>query len=358
MRISIKEHIVSIMKIVAFFVLFGFLCLLMNYFTLPILTYDTSIIAGFYAEEKNTLDVVYIGGSASFVYYQPLKAFEDYGITSYDFGANTIQAELYTYMIDEVLERQNPKLLILDARAFQYRDKDQPPTEIAYRNVLSGTPLNLNKAKFIEKYVKKVLKEEDTLPYYFNFIKFHSATDIYSKEEGIKMFKNEFSQAYKGFMFIPKINKETFVDYETLEEQAPSDETVEILDELLEYLKDKDFKVLFVVSPYIEQKQHKMVFNYVERRVKEAGFDFIDSNDYRKEMGINYSKDFYHFGHVNIFGSDKYTDFICDYINDNIEYTDHRKESKYDSWNELLPRWNQTKKETIEAIELEMEKMK
>jgi hypothetical protein len=330
----------------------------MNYFTMPILSGDTDIIVGFYGEKNDSLDVVYIGGSAAFVYYQPLKAFEEHGITSYNFGANTIQAELYKYMIEEMLNSQNPKLLILDARAFQYRDKDQPPTEVAYRNVLSGTPLNLNKINFIEKYVRNTLKDDDTLSYYFSFIKFHSAENTYSKSQGLKMFINKYRNNYKGFMFIPKVDKQSFVDYETKEELSPNEDTVEILDDLLEYLKDKDMKVLFVVSPYIEHKEHKMVFNYVEKKVKEAGFDFIDANDYRNEIGIDYNNDFYNNGHVNIFGSNKYTDFICKYINENIEFVDHRTEEEYDSWKELLPAWNEEKNDTIEAIKLEMENKK
>ena len=35
-------------------------------------------------------------------------------------------------------------------------------------------------------------------------------------------------------------------------------------------------KFLFVVSPYEERESHRENFNYVERKVKEAGFDFLD----------------------------------------------------------------------------------
>ena len=48
-------------------------------------------IVGLEAEEN--LDVIYIDGSAGFVYWQPLRAWKDCGFTSYDFAANTFQAE-------------------------------------------------------------------------------------------------------------------------------------------------------------------------------------------------------------------------------------------------------------------------
>ena len=156
-------------------------------------------------------------------------------------------------------------------------------------------------------------------------------------------------------MFIPKAVKETFVEYETEEVKAPSKETVKILDDLLDYLKDKDIEVLFVVSPYIEEKEHKMCFNYVEKRVKEAGFDFIDANDYREEMQIDYSKDFYNYGHVNIYGSNKYTEFLCKYMIDNNKLVDHRNNPKYKEWDNLLPAWNEEKAKITALTDIERE---
>ena len=350
-----KEHIISISKIIVFLILFFILCITMNYLCNPVISGDTEIVNGFYGERENSLDVVYLGGSASFVYYQPLKAYKEYGITSYDFGANTMQAELYPYMINEVYKKQNPKLLIIDARAFQYRDSEQPPTEVAYRNVLSATPLSINKAKFIEKNVRRVLKENNTLSYYFSFIKFHSAEGKYSKTQALKMMTHKFKHPYKGFMFIPKVEKEEYIDYETDEVQAPSIDTIFVLNELLDTLKEKDTKVLFVVSPYVERKEDKKIYNYVEKRVKDAGFDFIDANDYRDEMKINYSTDFYNPSHVNIYGSNKYTDFINNYIKNNLNLIDHRKEKVYDSWNELIEKWDADKQIISDETDKEKE---
>ena len=64
--------------------------------------------------------------------------------------------------------------------SFQYRDKDQPPTEVAYRNVLTSTHLSKEKIEFVEKYVRNVLNEKNTLLYYLDFIKFHSSTKIFN----------------------------------------------------------------------------------------------------------------------------------------------------------------------------------
>lgn len=355
--ISVKEHIISIIKIIVFIVTTFVMCFCLNGYFIPMLGSDTVIISGLYGEKNNSLDMVYIGGSACFVYYQPFKTYNDYGFTSYNFGANTIQAEFYKYMIDEVLKEQSPDLIVLDARAFQYRDKDQPPTDVAYRNVLTGMPLNINKAKFIERYVRSKLGENDTLSYYFSFIRFHSAPSYerYSLSEGIKMITGNYKHVFKGQMLVPRIEKQEYIDYKTEEEKVMEDDTVKILDELLEYLKTKNIKVLFVVSPYIEEKEHKKVFNYVERRVKEAGFDFIDANDYKDEMNIDYDIDFYNSSHMNVYGSDKYTDFLNKYISDNYKLKDHRNDAEYNDWNQQLEVWKENKQSVYEIMEEAME---
>ena len=55
--------------------------------------YDRISVVGIKEEKENSLDVIYIGGSATFVYWEPLHAYSDCGFTSYDLATNTIQAE-------------------------------------------------------------------------------------------------------------------------------------------------------------------------------------------------------------------------------------------------------------------------
>lgn len=333
-----------------------FLLISVNF--LKIITYimkpriiDLENIGGFYGEKKNSLDMVYIGGSATFVYYEPLKAFEDYGIASYDFGANTIQPELYKMMVKEILKHQNPKLIVIDARAFQYREKDKPPTEVSYRNVLTGIPLSLNKIEFIKENVNKNL-DDNPISYYFDVIKYHRNPEKLILND-IKMAFNKYENTKKGFYFVPKVVSITQEDFQTNETKAVAKETEEILIDLLEYLKTINSKVLFVVSPYQETMEHKKVFNYVSEKIIEYGFDFLDSNEYYENMNLDFNKDFYNDNHVNIYGAEKYTDFLNNYMIEKYNLPNHQKDKNYAKWHELLPEWNNQvnlTKKTIEGI--------
>ena len=346
---SIKMHLIAFLKIITFLILFGFVFVILTYISKPPAT-DLDNIAGLYGEDKNSLDMVYIGGSAAFIYWEPLMAFEDTGMTSYVYSSNTIQIEFYKTMIKEILDNQNPEVIVIDARAFQYRDIDQPPAEVPYRNFLTGLPFSMRRAIFIENNVSKYLNE-DTLSYHFDIIKYHtfladilSTGEIYDLRYEIKnrldMMLNKYKNSLKGFGYVEAVNEIVKTDYYTDAVTLPSNETDLLLDELLDYLDSIDTNIIFIVSPYEELESHKEIFNYVANKVTDRGHVFIDANDYRDEMGLNYKTDFYNVDHVNIFGADKYTNFLENYIVNNYDIVDHRDDVDYKEWNDLLDEWH------------------
>ncbi len=344
-----KKNIISILKIVIFSIIFLLIFTFISYLYKPPCV-DLNNIAGFYGEKENA---VYIGGSASFVYYEPLKAYEDYGIASYDFGANTISAELYNFLVKEVMKTQQPKVIILDARAYQYREKDLVPSEVSYRNVLTGTPFSINRTMFIEKSVRNYLNE-GTLSYHFDLIKYHGRDGEFDLKNSIEMMLKQYENPVKGFYFVPSIDKVEPAKYNTDKISKIDKETEKLLVDLMEYAKKVNVKLLFVVSPYSEALYQKESFNYIEGVVKKYGFDFLDSNEYDKEMNIDYDVDFYNNSHMNIFGADKYTEFLSKYIKEKYNLPDRRKDKNYEEWNNLLPSWNEhidrTKNEIIKLM--------
>ena len=350
-----KNNIKNIIFITLFLLTIPFLYMCLTWYKKPD-SVDLNNIRGFYGEKENTLDVVYIGGSASFVYWEPLKAYEEHGIVSYLYGANTIQAEMYEYMIREVYTKQNPELIIIDARAFQYRDVDQPPTDIAYLNVLQGIPLNKNKIEFVYENVPKFLtKENEPINFLFDFRRYHSNQVLGSVNTHMKMMTQTYKNELKGFHFVPKAVRLKKEKFKTDVKTPVSEQTTQILYSLINELNKHDAKVLFIVSPYIIDKEEKANFNYISEIITNAGYDFIDSNDYVKETKIDYDTDFYNYLHVNIFGADKYTDFLSNYIKQNYDLKDRREDHNYASWNELLPNWHikveNCKKETQAIID-------
>ena len=353
------KKIKPILKIVSFSLILAAMLYVLSFLAKPD-SYNLEHIAGFYSEKPESIDLVYIGGSAAFVYYEPLKSWQDHGIVSYDYAADSIQAELYPTMIREVLKTQSPKLIVIDARAFQYRDEDnmdaKPPEEVHYRNTLTGMRLSKNKIDFIDQYVGDVLGDKK-LSYYLDIIKYHDNIVCFNGNS-IKVLMGTYKDPYNGFYFCPKVKEVEQYDFRTEEKKALSEETEKILTELLDEMDSTGVEYLFTVSPYSEKKEHKMTFNTVQEIVEKRGYRFIDCNEYAEEMGLDYSTDLYNEDHVNVFGAEKYTDFLNQYILQNFSIPDRRGDASYSFMNDYLDDWKRDELETKAAITKQIEERK
>lgn len=326
-----------VVRVVMFLAAFFALLLIVTYLFRPY-SIDRAIVSGYYAEPKNSLDVVYIGGSACFVFWAPMVAWKEYGIPSYDFGVNTIPADALKYCIKEVLKTQSPKLIILDIRPFQYRDSEQPVWEVPVRNITDSMAYSLNRASLIDSVVRNKLKTDET-EYQLDIAKYHSRWKALGESSFQYIFNNrEFID--KGFYFVPKYEKQVYQDLRNVTDTLPvSDETNALLIDLLQYCRTLNTKILFVTNSYVETEEHRKVYNYLKAEVNAYGFDYINTNDYNGEMGLDYSRDLYNIAHVNIFGAEKYTTFLGKYIAEKYSLEDKRGDPGYSSWNDDYTVW-------------------
>ena len=344
-----KKHIFNIFKILIFVIVFVFFYCFLTVFKKPV-NYKLYNVTGLYAERKNSLDMVYIGGSAAFVYYSPIDAYKNYGISSYDYAVDGIQAEFYPTMVKELLKTQKPKVVVIDARAFQYREKDIEPNEISYRVFLRGFKYNIDRVKLINKIVPKYLKQ-GTLTYHLDLGLYHTEESIPSFIKTFNIMFDKNKNLNKGFYLVPKAMNIYKYDRDTKEELKIASESEKLLNELLDYLEKRNVKALFVVSPYQQIKREKMQFNYIEKIVKTRNQDFLDANDYIDQMKLDFTYDFYNGSHVNIYGAEKYTKFLSEYLIKKYNLPDRRGDKLYDEdFNNLIPKWNQNVEETKKGI--------
>jgi hypothetical protein len=343
---SMKKQIGSRKKWMLSWMLFSVLLILIlipvSYLCRPV-SPEREIVAGYYAEKSNTLDMVYIGGSSCLVYWMPWEAWKQYGIVSYNFAYSSIPADSLQATIKEAMKTQNPSLLVIDARPFQYRD-ERTMQEVYVRNFTDSVPYSWNRTAYLCQTVPSKMDpsaDHNIWNYLFDIAKYHGRwkqLDQTSWEYSLNRHENP----YKGFYFIerqwpvPKPNCAGIT-----EQISPSDETNHILQSLLNYCKTLNCEILFVVDPYSETEQHKMIYNYLEKEITSYGFDFLDANDYIEEMTLDYSTDFYNESHVNIFGAEKYTNFLGAYITEHYSLPDRREDANYTSWQQGYKAWEQ-----------------
>jgi len=297
--------------------------------------YDRMHIIGIKEEKKNSLDMVYIGGSAAFVFWQPLKAWNDCGFTSYLYATNSIQAENIKYYVKEVLKTQKPKVFVIGLRAFQYWDTYL--TEAGVRRGTDSMDISLDRFKMVYYCLSnKILTEEqekDKLSYYLDIVKYHTNYDVLKNPANWGMIFNTWSIPEKGFEWIPA--------HKTLEQPTCNkitekgkleDGAQKTFIDLLDFCKKENLKVLFTVCPYAIKEEDQMKYNTMKDIIKSYGFDYINTNENYEEMDIDFSRDFYNEAHVNCFGAEKYTAFLEDYLEEHYDLPDKRGDKLYSSW--------------------------
>lgn len=339
----LKNHI-WILNTVMFFVTFAIIFLYVSYLLRPV-TVNRKNVVGYYAEDKNTLDVVFIGGSSTYVFWAPYEAWADFGMVSYDFSTDSMSPALLKGLLEEALKTQTPKLLVIDLRALEVRDVHEGFYSEAYlRNITDALKYSSTRAKTIE-YAFKYEQPEYAydISEYFDLCMYHSEWQELD-EDNFLYSKNCVNADFKGFEMITFAFHQYYDknDYTYVTNEIPlSDETNQILIDLLSYCREKNINVLFTLNPiYMDNEEIKARYNYVKRIVNGYGYDFINTNDYYDEMCIDFSHDFYNRDHVNLYGALKYTKFLGSYIVNHYDIPDRRGDSTYASWNDGYKLWN------------------
>ncbi len=314
---------------------------------------------GFYAEKKNTLDVVYIGGSVCIVDWMPYEAWKEQGIVSYAFGKSTLYSMNVLPMVKEALEYQSPELLIIDLRPFQYTGTEREILKANFISLASAMPVSsLNRLEILRNGLQYSLDIEDSdnqLTFYVDMIRFHSLWKNVNTDSFKYAIPGLHSNNTKGFLFVGNYSPIKLTDNTSIKEQMDSPAVAEAnLNGLLSFLKATGQKAIFTVAPSQETEDQRKQYNYLAQIVTDSGFQYINVNDYYCEMGVNEKLDFYNADHPNVFGAEKYTKFLSRYIDSLYDLPDRRGNAQYVQWEEGYNSWldqlDQTKSEVQDLI--------
>lgn len=342
MKFFNKNKIISIIGFCVFAVIIFHVFLWVTYLFRPA-DYNRTNMVGL---EQENVDMVYVGGSAAFVYWEPLKAWKDCGYTSYSYATDTIQAENIKAYIEEARKSQNPDLFVIGVRAFQYYSDEQE--EAGLRNGTNGMDMtSVSRYRLLKDYFanRNLTEDTDILSYYLDIAKYHTNTANLSSSEAWGLINNNGTSPYKGWKWMDSYAYlDEPVNFETDERAELPENDQNTLIELLEYCQSEKINALFVVCPYWITQEEQAKYNTIGDIITEYGFQYLNANEYYDEMKLDWSTDFYNKNHVNLFGAAKYTDFLEKYISENYSLTDHRGDSDYASWDETYKKFAEDEK--------------
>lgn len=337
-----RELARKLIKLLTFAAIVSFFFAQLTYMYRGSLAHTRRNITGFYAEKKDSLDVVILGTSSTFSAVMPMELWGNYGIISYDMCTNVIFEEAIKFHVRELKKTQHPKLLIIDTAPFLYGHKADifldRDSHLRYNT--DGLSLSWNRFNLINA----IIPRGKRLEYYFDLLYYHGNAD-----PSMEYLFNRQPNTRKGYNNLEQnvsYNKSAYAANTDVIELPEQDKRYFI--DLLDELKDFNGNILFVEWPvfYTEEISEKCGYSeYIEAKVKEYGYDYLDFTKVKEvdlDSQFDYSLDYLHF---NVFSAEKITNFLGEYISVNYDVADHRDDINFQSWQKQYEEWEIIKEE-------------
>lgn len=317
---------------------------------------------GYYLEEKDSLDVVFIGASDCYASFAPGLAYEKFGITSFSYATASATAGAAKTMVKEVMRTQNPQKIVIEINAFLYGfDNENKVSSV--RNYIDNVPFNENKLEYlqsgavpvdpskVEQFNQPVKEsttdeaqstdnteptapevEQPTVPvtddlveYYLPIVKYHGTWNDYPEPSG-KYLTQMVTQHTDGATKLKGYRTQTAKftpdpEYPCINHTLANNnkklalipEYDAMLREFLQFLKDEKIdNVLFIRTPHMVDKSTYGRFKRANEAggiIKSYGFDYI--NFERDPETLAYTgDDYYNMDHLNIYGANKFTNYF------------------------------------------------
>lgn len=288
---------------------------------------------GFYEEEKNSLDIVSFGASGLSYFMDNPMLWDEFQLTAYNLGTSNQSCFILEHMIDEVEKTQSPQLYIVETRKFLFAE-EKSYNKKSFPYVIDNMKYSWNRIKLINYLTDDW---EERLNYYFDIISYHDSWEDFSSKN-LEYLDNEIENETKGWKTQKKIKKMKLPQVlPVAEEDAVAIPTAAeaALVSLMEKCKKENIQVLFLATPWKIDKESQQKNKYIEGLVEEAGFQFLDCNQYIEEIGLDGDTDFWDRKHTNVIGAEKVTRFVGNYIQENYELSTEHSEEVIVAWNQI-----------------------
>ena len=281
---------------------------------------DTPRIQGFYMEEQDSLDMVLIGSSENYAGYSPLRAYEEYGYTSYSYMLSGTDFSLFEVQLDEVLRVQSPQIIVVDIGEMHHANRDD--RDALFRQLVAGIPFSAHKVQIIREYGDPEQILSYWLPFFVNHGKMTPKTifeymklDAVTRKRGFTLLKGNLTFTGTGENWDgPYVTPwwDTNGDDSVVELSQPVLDTCR--DVVAVCRKHPDVQFLFINTPHrISSEEAYLSYqtiNAMGAYLQAEGYDFLNLESMTDEIGIVPETDFYNNFHLNLYGQYKLTRFL------------------------------------------------
>lgn len=296
--------------------------------------------------KSNSIDIICFGTSEILADYKPIIAYDECGITGYNFAISSRSAVTVYYQVLYALKYQTPKILICDF-ACMFDDCLPSDIEKLYRKVVECMPDKKLKMKLIHE-ICTIDKSQSYLSWVFPIFRYHTMWSELSAENFRRdlVYNEDYPKWLKGTECIT----DSFHDelYEITPERWTYSEnesefskvSIHYYDLIIELCREKGIQVVAVLPPKISAaSSYAARWCAMKEYFDQNGVKYLNYNTYEQvqRMGLTFENDYYDAAHCNLNGGVKFTRVLARDLKEMFDLDDHKVDPYYeDEWNEAL----------------------
>ena len=271
----------------------------------------------FHNMPDNSFEVIGYGSSHMWRGMNPIELYNQYGIGAYNYGCNWQKLNTTLLFLKDSLRTQSPKVVLIETYLVDdYKNDQNVDGEIYYTTVIDEFDGK-------REYLKQALgnDKERYLAYYMPLCAFHDNWIDISKKSFEAAVNNDFYKTM-GFVSSEKVTPVVIPEKNTFNQNSLSDESIAILDEIVEICDEANIDIIFYTTPWQgDYNYSKAMEEYV---LDKNNCVYIDLYEKIEEIGLDGTTDFSDEGHLNTSGSNKVADYLGEYLIGHYELTDFR----------------------------------
>lgn len=272
---------------------------------------STNTYLDFYALEKNSVDVLFLGSSHAMCAFNPQVIYDTYGITSYNLGSEQQSLVVSYYWLREALKYQSPRAVVLDTYILHkfganYVYNDLNSSESSVRKAMDSmrlSPLKWEAAQTIER----IDPTQSALSYIFLNIRYHTRWSLLDEDDytegsmiahgGVKGFTTTGGGSTES-TYVPFQDS----DADSVEAESMFDTSQEYLDKIVALCAEKNIQLILTNIPCGESiERYKSTRDYAAAH----GLPYYDFNEMTLYNAIHYNDGEDLLSHPNYRGAEK-----------------------------------------------------
>lgn len=259
-------------------------------------------------EDKNTVDVLFLGHSGVYSAISPMEIYKEYGFTSY-VCAQAVQLPWESVkLLKGVTKVQTPKLVVLEVDHLFY---DKKSTE-SWNGIRGG-----------------FYKAFPIFRYHASWKDWFSTDKKHSRSAMKGFYLNRDVKPYTGNKKLVKTDKV----YKIKKRQMKS------LEKIYDICMQNDIQLMFVEVPSVILWDYSK-YNAVKQFAEKRDIPFFDMNQCYEEFDFNWKTDTRDKGdHLNYSGARKVSSYLGKYIKNRFALENRKGDEKYKSWETDLSRY-------------------